>query len=635
MYDLLKKLNLTEQDIISKVGWEFSESDEFTKSKREIFKRREKLYLWIKDQENKIYVRYVYSTVDTLSALEASDERSVVFSWRKVWMEDYSNNINNVAKFDFEQMQCFRKKYQTRWDKYMYWVGIEVMDYRDKTLSCPTYRVISPTVWCPDWFADVNTWPRYHWFEFKAKRFELDNDTKYYNKDKMMTKEQLDSYQKESSDMVRTQRWLQSSIIYSWDDIIDTYYHYTLINWRSYLVVLCNDKSVLIRFEEIPAMTDIEKKDPSKIWFPVIIRNWRPLRYDPYWVCVPDLLEDKESMMQLFINLSKIKAEHEAFWDMFLFDPDKVDINSVAIPDIWPKYIPVSWLGSQQYPVMSEVPRWTIKQDDYNINNIISQQWSLAIWMDNQTLWISWQANITATENQRVQANSNLRMMLWIKFDNEAEKEFWTWWYKFYLYYFNTSKEKFFKLNDSVGELFYSVKKKDFLWITDIDVEIKSKADLDAKTEKERLGFMAVSQIILNNPWSSQSSKNFAMREMLRLNWVPQEKVNMMIKPTIEELKATNDLQLLNRNKSVWKIKNLNEDHWTYIIIYDRAYDTDAKREAINKRMLAMEMSGQNDVQQQWWETNQWSMQNMIMNDMLQQSNKQQNWAKSLQSITQ
>jgi hypothetical protein len=46
----------------------------------------------------------VYSTVDTLSAIEASDERSVIFSGRKTGMEDYANNINNKAKYDFDQM---------------------------------------------------------------------------------------------------------------------------------------------------------------------------------------------------------------------------------------------------------------------------------------------------------------------------------------------------------------------------------------------------------------------------------------------------------------------------------------------------------------------------------------------------
>jgi hypothetical protein len=633
MQDLQKKLPMSESDIVSKVNTEYEESIEFTRNKREIFKRRDKLYLWINDQEEKLYVRYVYSVIDTLLALETSDERSVIFAWRKVGMEDYANNINNVAKYDYEQMWCFKKKYQTRRDKYMYWPRIEVMDMRDESLQVPTYKVISPLVWCPDWFADVNNWARYHWFEFSACRWELENNPRYFNKDKMYSKQQLDTLETRAKQSQNTQRVLADPIILSSNDIISLYYHYTTIKWKKYLAVLSNERSLLIRFEEIPAMTDIEKKDNTKITFPVIVWHRRPLRYDPFGVCVPDLLEDKEAMTQLFLNLKRIKAEHEALWDMFMYDPDKVDVNSLTIPALWPKYVPVTWLWSMQYPAMMEVPKWNIKQDEQIITSEIMNQWTLAIGMDNQTLWIAWANNMTATENQRIQANSNLRMLLWIKFDNEAEKDFWTRWYKFYLYYFDSTKEKNFKLNDSVWENFYSVKKKDFLGITDIDVEIRGKADLDAKTEKERIWFMAVAQFVLNDPTSSESSKKFALREMLRLNWVPQEKVNMMVKPTNEEQKATEHLQLLNRNEMPPKINNLNEDHWTYITIYNRAFDTDAKWKAISRRMIAMQESWQSISQSAPIEAG--AMWNMVMNQLMQQSNQQEKWANSLTNIRQ
>lgn len=635
--DLLKgKLPMTESEIVAKVKAEYDESKAFTDSKREVIKRREKLYLGTKDQEDKLYVRLVYSTIDTLSALEASDERSVIFAGRKIGMDDYADNINNKAKFDYEQMNCFSKKYQVRWDKYMTWVGIEVMDSWDNTLDVPTYKVISAAVRCPDWFADVNTWPRYHWFEFTALRMDIEDDERYFNIDQTFTKDQVWELEKKELDAIHNQRSLASPITTSSNDLLDLYYHYTTIKWVKYLAVLSTDKSVLVRFEEIPAMTDIEKKDKSKIEFPVIVRHFRPLRWDPYGISVPDLLEDKESMIQLFHNLRRIKTEHQALWDLFMFDPDKVDISSVQIPDIWPKYLPVTWMGSQQYPVFSEVPKWQSKQDEYNIVPDIQSHASLAVGMDSQTMWLTGDRSITATENQRVQANANLRLMLWIRFDNEAEKKFWLRWYKYNIYFFN--KEKFFRLNDSVWEVFYSVKKKDFKGITDIDVEIKSKAECDTMKEKEKLWFMALADIILSSTSSTEASKNFALREMLRLNDIPKEKVNMMIKPTMEELNATDDLALLNNNELPWKIRDMKEDHRTYIMIYNRAFETDAKWSAIQKRMQALKLSWQ-DKELPTWATGQswsmWAMGNMITNDMMQQSNKTQNGATSLQDIKQ
>lgn len=81
---LISKLGITEADIVSMASADYDESIEFTRNKREVFKRRQKLYLGVKDQEDKLYVRLVYSVTDTLLALEHSDERSVIFNGRKV-----------------------------------------------------------------------------------------------------------------------------------------------------------------------------------------------------------------------------------------------------------------------------------------------------------------------------------------------------------------------------------------------------------------------------------------------------------------------------------------------------------------------------------------------------------------------
>lgn len=44
-------------------------------------------------------------------------------------------------------------------------------------------------------------------------------------------------------------------------------------------------------------------------------------------------MEDKQRMMQLFLNLNKIKAEYEAYGDIFFYDPDVVkNIDTLKIP---------------------------------------------------------------------------------------------------------------------------------------------------------------------------------------------------------------------------------------------------------------------------------------------------------------
>jgi len=91
------------------------------------------------------------------------------------------------------------------------------------------------------------------------------------------------------------------------------YYHYTIINNKKYFICTDYSKSIIIKFEEIQPANKAQKRNPSLVKFPVIIRHWSPLQGDPYGVCIPDIMEDKQMMIQLFTNLNRIKAEHEAW----------------------------------------------------------------------------------------------------------------------------------------------------------------------------------------------------------------------------------------------------------------------------------------------------------------------------------
>jgi len=90
-------------------------------------------------------------------------------------------------------------------------------------------------------------------------------------------------------------------------------------------------------------------------------------------VCVPDLLEDKQKMKQLFMNLNRIKAENEALGDIFFYDEDVIDnINDLKVPSIGPKYVKAN-LSKGNTPMM-EVAKARIKQDAYNMPEILEQQ---------------------------------------------------------------------------------------------------------------------------------------------------------------------------------------------------------------------------------------------------------------------
>ena len=63
----------------------------------------------------------------------------------------------------------------------------------------------------------------------------------------------------------------------------------------------------------------------------------------------------------------------------------------------------------------------------------------------------------------------------------------------------------------------------------------------------------------------------------------------------------------------------MNEDNWTYIIIYQRAVDTEAKFNAIEKRKQAIMMKGNTAMQPM--NISNGTVTNQVTNNMLQQDN--------------
>ena len=96
-----------------------------------------------------------------------------------------------------------------------------------------------------------------------------------------------------------------------------------------------------------------------------------------------------------------------------------------------------------------------------------------------------------------------------------------------------------------------------------------------------------------------KQSKAFAERKLQMLNWMTKDEAMVLVPPSPEETNARLDVNLLNEDETPWPIENMNEDHMTYIVIYSRAIDTEAKRKAIEARTRAYIASWQAQL---WWE---------------------------------
>lgn len=643
---------LKEEQVISQILSEYNASKDFVNTKRNLFRAREDLYMDNTNQENKVYVRLVFSTEQTLKALYAQNDIEVQFVGRRIGTEDAAQNRQNLAKFDYEEMDLWAKKDQVHDDKFHYGVGIEVTDGWDSVRKCPKVIVVDPRCWIPDIYADVNRWFAYHWFELSMSKSDFRPNAGYFNINetksdaemliekevKRLVQDGLSPEQARNRIAQNETRSLGNGADVSGENAIYSIYrHMTSFGGKKYIVELANNMSLIIRCQEIKAVREEEKKDPTLIPYPVVVRNRIEKRGDPFGVSVPDILEDKQRMMQLFLNLNRIKAEHEAWGDIFFYDPNVVkNIDSLKIPATnWPRYVKADLRAGEP---MKEAPRSQIKQDAYNMPSILQSQGQSDIGLDERTMWSSPDSSLSATENQRVQKNANLRLLLGMKVNNRAEKKFRDiLWLRLYQQYFKRNDKKNIYINSGVGMKPIIIQQKDFSTSNDIDIKTISKSEAEEDNNIKLARTMPLINFVLARPWSKYS-KDAILRDVLWWSGLEKERINVYVDPTAEEIQAREDLELINRNEDPKPCTNPEEDHRTYVVIYNSAQDTPAKRKALDQRMKLYMLSGQaaQSTEQMRWLGNNDNLSNtqaQLTSNSLNQKSNPVNDAASLQSL--
>jgi len=88
---------------LQQVGQEYGAGFNAVRSKRDLFRDRLDLYVNI-GKENKIYVRLIFSTIQTLLALFYKDDPTIKFLGRQIGDHERAQNLERLKEFDYEEM---------------------------------------------------------------------------------------------------------------------------------------------------------------------------------------------------------------------------------------------------------------------------------------------------------------------------------------------------------------------------------------------------------------------------------------------------------------------------------------------------------------------------------------------------
>ena len=637
--------NITTQKMIQRIkGWTYSEIQqkvakeydawaEVAMKKRPILRDYIKAYnvYWDKLEDWKtVKSKSLYTSRNLFISSLYKNRPLVEFQWRKRGDDQYAKTWNNLLKFDYEELDEDTITYKKIANEVDYGIYLAVDEWWDKNTESPKKKLYSPLCWIPDPYFDVVKGFNFHWFELELTEEELSD--LYHNTEYMLTDKELDNLKEKLKNEYTSKlmAWADGYWIeWVWQTAksplkcYSVYRHFTKFNNRRYLTEWANDRTLLIRCEEIEAVRAEEKKDPTTIPCPVVHSWLFPKEWDPYGLCVWDLAKDNQDSEESVMNLLIDKVNEETFSWITVYNSDVVDGKELAHRKLGKrKFVPSKWNLENRKIIENVQTQTSGTGDGYNLKNMIDQKSTKEVWFDEQSIWV-YARTITATQSELLQANQNVRLSTIFKIFLRWEKRYWDiLWYRSYQKNFKMKSVKNITLNSWFGNVTFTVMGKDLHTKKDLHIALITQIDKKEQDEANKSAFMASYQMLM--PQANPFGQIQLTREFANVMWMDAELVNSIYDFPPEYEKAMLDVELLNNNEDVAEITDMWENHKIYILVYQQALDTPAKARAILKRKQALVLSGQQNQQAMMQWMGQWAdaSQNQLVSNYISQNNQ-------------
>lgn len=583
-------------NFLQQVRQEINDWLDYTRAKREKIRDRLVKYVDQDKEEDKIWINTIYSVMQLGLAIKYSDETSVIVMPRKFWDEEYADNLTDLAKFDFDEMDLKRQNYQRDWDAQFTGVWIKRNKWRDDIRKVKVSEVADPLTWIPDPYGNYLNPFRYHYFEVEMLKSTMTE--KYGFKEEEvgeLTSQKIQELQSNASARDNA-TWLNSPLQDDNTDFyISVYDWYTYEDGKLYVVTVDEKKSTVLRKVLVdPVMKDEIETGSVDIKTQVNLTYFSPNR-DAFGVALLDLIEDKQVANSILANLRLIDAKFSTFGQMNLVNTDMVkNTADLTRPTLNTKWIGVNAWGGNLSNAVYPVPRQSMMQDSYNVSSELTRQIQLDTWISENSLWVPSSKSMTLWESQQIQANANIRLALWISISNWGEEDFWKFmWLRGYYEFMEESETKFIRIANGFDSVAIEFRKDDFIGKESPDIKIESKKVVDQKRESLKIDFLTMLPYFIQNPETPSIIKKQAMRYAMRLQNIPREQIKLLTYDKTEA-PAKHKLVLIN----MWDprgaiIDSMDEDHQTYMVIFEWAIDWPIKEAAINARKEAYVLSWQ------------------------------------------
>jgi hypothetical protein len=561
-------------------------AETYIRSWREQKRKYLKLYINQRKNPKKVGDTLMFSTHQTILASLYKDRLDAEWQWREEEDVDRAEELNAVWEFDYNEMGKPEHDYDKFWDASFFGIAIEDWSHFDRDCLTPIPDLWDPlTVLFDPKAININGnrlnrgASRFRYREIIRTRQEMDEHGGFFNLKK------LDSDEKETAERRRTQQARDEArgLDSSFQDVKSQKYYpliqgYTWINGKRYLVEAGNEGNTIVRLVQL-------KTD----YWPLVDNKIYPMAHTQLTPGTPDFTEDKQRGRATLQNYTLDAAKLDVL-PMWLFDKKKIT-NKSQLRD-WKagKMIEGENIdGNTMFPMTKP----SIHQFSQGIMQELETNAQKALATPEMQQGILASVKRTATEIAETSAGVDSRYSLTAALFALAESNAAYIWYDQYKRNFKKGiDKKTVRLVGAFGPKPLPITSDSFKFKQDPDVKIESRVVSQARKRDEQNKLLAYGQVLMQIPGSNMRAfAKMAGRLMFR-----KAQVEMLLPPTIDEMKAEAENELLNENKFEGDVDGMKikveidptDDHATHLEIHGKAADTKAKFAHIEAHKRAM-----------------------------------------------
>jgi hypothetical protein len=555
--------------IIAQVNSEYDVAYTHNEAKRAVMLSRLKLYNNQRREASTVGDPLMFTVLNTILASLYDDRLQARWEGRGgQGDDDVEDNLNALANFDYDVMGKDELDYSWDWDACFFGRGLVLLNEFDRTegIMAPVPEHIPAVTWIRDPRAvSVNGVSgkgsmRFGGYEVGATYWELKDLPGYFNIEGLRKDKEIRSLLQETREAYNAAQGRENFPQKEESLGKKENYEFNLLNWfthiqgKKYLVTLGNNRTLLVRLQEV-------KTDEGKRW-PILDRALYPMATDWDGVSIPDLTEDKQRARAVLLNIGLQSAKSDVT-PTYLFDQTRIK-NKNDLNFRINKFIGVDGRVDN---AIAPVQKSTAHQYVNLIMDVLDSSAQRATATPEIQQGVVSNEKRTLGELNLVSSKVDTRYSMSAKIFGWSERAFWRLWYQQYKRHFKDEiDEKVIRIQGAMAPIWRPLTRENIIASVDPDVKIESKTISDAKRLREQQAFMGFASLALQDP---SNNRRFIQKRLGKLQGLTKEEVDLAFPLTVDEIQAEEENQLLNINK-LPKI-GIQDDHLVHLDIHSKA----------------------------------------------------------------